>query len=92
VQNFSLVVNPSASAVKSGGKIDVSAVGSYRIGFLGNPGTQYTVQYVNVLPPLPAAPAWQTLELKIAQPDGTFFSLDTPPAGTTPRFYRAIIP
>jgi hypothetical protein len=78
--------------VKSGGKIDVSAVGSYRIGFLGNPGTQYTVQFAPSLPASPTPPNWQTLELKVADPSGMFFSLDTPPAGTTPRFYRAIIP
>lgn len=87
-QAFSLVVNPSAQDVKSKPKISANAGGGFRLDFLGNPGTQYTVQFSPSL----SAPNWQTLELKVADPQGMFFSIDTPPAGTIPRFYRAIIP
>lgn len=86
---LAMTVNPDPNRAKSATSIAKDPAG-YKISFIGNPGAQYTVQYTNALPPLPAVPAWQTLEVKIAQPDGTFSSIDNP--GPTTRFYRAIIP
>ena len=92
VQNFSLVVNPSAQDVKSGPSISGNPTSGFNVGFIGNPGTQYTVQWAPVIPALPAAPNWQTLSLQTASASGVFSLNDTPPAGTTQRFYRAIVP
>jgi len=90
VQSFSLVVNPNAQDVKSKPSITKSGVGVFHVAFIGNPGTQYTIQFAPTLPVLPAVPNWQTLGLRTAASDGTFFIIDTP--GATMRFYRAIIP
>lgn len=92
VQNFSLIVNPSAQEVKSKPTISGNPTSGFQVGFIGNPGTQYTIQFAPTLPPLPAAPNWQTLTTRTATPSGTFSAPDNPPAGTTQRFYRAIIP
>ena len=86
VQNFSLVVNPNASAVQSGRKIEKAAGGGYRLSFIGNPGQHYTVQFTPDLLPT----NWQFLSHQTAGADGAFFIIDNPPAGTTRRFYRAI--
>ena len=74
------------------GKISANAGGGYRVDFTGNPNQQYTVQYADSLPALPATPAWQMLSMPTAASNGTFFVTDTPPAGTTTRSYRAIVP
>ena len=91
-QNFSLVVNPSAQDVKSGPRISGNPTSGFNVRFIGNPGTQYTVQFAPTLPPLPATPNWQTLTLQTADASGMFSVIDTPPAGITQRFYRAVIP
>jgi hypothetical protein len=91
VQNFSLVVNPSASAVKSGSKIQKNAGGGYLLGFIGNPGQQYTLQYVDFLPATSAQ--WNLLSSQTANANGTIsITIPAPGAGVTKRFYRAIVP
>ncbi len=42
-------------------RVAVNPGGGFRVSFMGNPGQQYTIQFAPVLPPLPAAPNWQTL-------------------------------
>ncbi len=64
--------------------------GGFRFDFDGNPGQQYIVQRVDSLPAAPSD--WQFISFRTANPNGTFFIIDYPPAGTTKRFYRAIIP
>jgi len=95
-QNFSLVVNPNPQDVKSMSRITAKVgggvSGGFHIAFIGNPGTQYTVQFAPTLPVLPAVPNWQTLSLQTANASGVFSLDDTPPAGVTQRFYHAIIP
>ncbi len=92
-RSFNVVVNPTSDQVKSSGpKIQKGAAGVYALSFIGNPNTQYTVQFAPALPALPALPNWQTLGLRTADANGMFSINDTPPAGTTMRFYRAIIP
>ena len=91
VQSFSLKVNPSASAVKSGGKIQKNAGGGYLLGFIGNPGQQYTVQYVDFLPATSAQ--WNLLSFQTADANGNIsITLPAPGSGVPVRFYRAIIP
>jgi len=91
VQSFSLVVNPSASAVKSGGKIQKNAGGGYLLGFIGNPGQQYTVQYVDFLPATSAQ--WNFLSFQTADANGNIsITLPAPGSGVPRRFYRAIVP
>ncbi|MGZ4985182.1 MAG: hypothetical protein ACXV8A_03745, partial [Chthoniobacterales bacterium] len=93
VQSFSLVVNPSAQDVKSKPSISVNPGGGFLVSFVGNPGTQYTIQFAPTLPASPAVPNWQTLSLQTADASGMFSAIDNPlPPGTTQRFYRAIIP
>ncbi len=92
MQNFSLVVNPSAQDVKSKSTISGNPTTGFQVGFVGNPGTQYTIQFAPSIPALPAVPNWQTLTLQTANASGMFSAPDSPPAGTTQRFYRAIIP
>jgi hypothetical protein len=89
-QNFNLIVNPSAQDVKSRSTISAKAGGGFHLAFIGNPGTQYTVQYVGFLPA--TSPQWNFISFQTASANGTFSIDDTPPAGTTVRFYRAIIP
>jgi hypothetical protein len=86
---LSMTVNPDANYAKSATKI-AKDPGGYKVSFIGNPGQQYTVQYVGFLPA--TLPQWNFISFQTAQPDGTFFIIDNPPAGTTKRFYRAIIP
>ncbi len=87
---LAMTVNPTASMVQIGGQVANNAGGGYRISFIGNPGQQYTVQYSNVLPALPAN--WSFLSFQVADPNGRFSIIDTPPAGTAFRVYRAIVP
>jgi hypothetical protein len=87
-RSFKVVVNPTPEQVKSGPKISKGVNGAYLLNFIGNPGTQYTVQSSSDLTPN----SWATLGLRTADDSGMFSINDTPPAGTTRRFYRAIIP
>ncbi len=73
-------------------RIAVNPGGGFRVSFVGSPGQQYTVQYAPALPPLPITPNWQTLTLQTADANGMFSAVDTPSAGITKRFYRAILP
>jgi len=85
---LAMTVNPAVAAITSGAKIQLEPGGGFRISFIGNPGQQYTIQYSPDLSPN----SWQLLDYRTADPDGTFFIIDTPPAGTLKRFYRAISP
>ena len=86
---LAMTVNPSAAAVKSGGKIEAQAGGGYKISFIGNPGQQYTVQYVDFLPATLAQ--WQFHSFQTADGNGAF-SITVPAPGVPVRFYRAIVP
>jgi hypothetical protein len=61
---------------------------SYRIVFTGTAGTTYTIQYTETL----ANPNWQPLGTATADSAGMFQYLDTPPAQSRWRFYRASYP
>ena len=90
-QSFSLVVNPSAQDVKNGAKISRNAGGGFGADFIGNPGQQYTVQYVDFLPATSAQ--WNFLSFQTADANGTFsITIPAPAAGVPKRFYRAIVP
>ena len=90
-QSFSLVVYPSAQEVKSGPKISRNAGGGFVANFIGNPGQQYTVQYVDFLPATSAQ--WNFHSFQTADANGAFsITIPAPSAGVTKRFYRAIIP
>jgi hypothetical protein len=62
--------------------------GGFRLHFAGVPGRTYTVQFTGSL----ASPNWQTLGDGTADTEGRFSLVDTPPTGTTQRFYRALLP
>jgi len=86
-----MTVNPSASAVGSGGKIQKDAGGGYLLSFIGNPGQQYTLQYVDFLPATSAQ--WNFLSFQTADANGNFFlTVPAPGSGVRARFYRAIVP
>jgi hypothetical protein len=85
-----MTVNPDANYAKSATSITKNVGGGFHVAFIGNPGTQYTIQFAPTLPVLPAVPNWQTLSLQTASASGIFSVDDNP--GTTTRFYRAIIP
>jgi hypothetical protein len=89
------VTSGAASSIR-GVYIDAIVVpedpGGFKVNFIGNPDAQYTIQFAPTLPVLPTLPDWQTLGLRTADPNGLFNYIDNPPAGTTQRFYRAIIP
>jgi hypothetical protein len=87
--NLAMTVNPDAAYAKSASSIQKDP-GGMKIMFVGNPGQQYTVQYANTLP-APSA-NWQFISFQTADANGKFSITDTPPVGTTKRFYRAIIP
>jgi hypothetical protein len=89
-RQFTVTVNPDPERVKSGLNIQKNAGGGYRIDFIGNPGQQYTVQYVGFLPP--QSGDWQLHSFQVADANGMFFIIDNPPASLTKRFYRAIVP
>lgn len=61
---------------------------SFRLSYFGIPGRTYTVQFTRDL----QTPDWQTLGTGTTNAQGTFEHLDTPPPGTTSRFYRTIYP
>jgi hypothetical protein len=91
VQNFSLIVNPTASAVTSGGKIQKNPGGGYLLNFIGNPGQQYTVQYIDSVPA--ASAQWNVIGVQTADANGNIsITLPAPGAGVRTRFYRVIIP
>lgn len=59
--------------------------GGYRVHFSGLPGRTYTVEFTPGL----ALPDWQPLGTAAADAQGRYSIADTPPAGTSTRFYRA---
>jgi len=86
---LAMTVNPSASAVQSGGKIQKDAGGGYQLSFIGNPGQQYTVQQVDFLPATSAQ--WNFLSFQTADANGNFFhTVPAPGSDVRMRFYRAI--
>lgn len=70
------------------GRIDRESGGGYRVTFTGTPGMTYTIQFTATLAP----PSWQTLGTAAADSQGVYSFLNTPPAGTSQRFYRSILP
>ncbi len=77
--------------VKSGGKIQLLIGGGYQIDFIGNPGQQYQVQYVDFLPA--TLPQWTLISAQTADANGNFsVTVSAPGAGVPLHFYRAIIP
>ncbi len=89
-------VTPGADSSIRGVYIDAIVVPEdpvgFKVNFIGDPGVEYIIQFAPMLPELPTVPSWQTLGLRTADPNGLFNYIDYPPAGTTKRFYRAIIP
>jgi hypothetical protein len=70
------------------GRIDREPGGRYVLTFTGTPSQTYTIQFTPTLAP----PNWQTLATAIADAQGIYTFVDTPPAGTTQRFYRSVFP
>jgi CSLREA domain-containing protein len=62
--------------------------GGYTIGFIGNPGQEYTIQFSTDLTP----GSWQTLRTQVADLSGVISIIDNPPAETARRFYRLLLP
>ncbi len=62
--------------------------GTSLLTFSGIAGRTYTIEFTATLDP----DDWQTLDTPIANALGIFRILDTPPPGTTRRFYRARFP
>ncbi|MES2923950.1 MAG: choice-of-anchor Q domain-containing protein [Verrucomicrobiota bacterium] len=80
-------VNPSVETVQRSGTIRAAAGGGYEVGYVGNPGQQYTIQFSSDL-----LPPWQTLGTQVANSSGVISITDNPPAGTPRRFYRLLLP
>ena len=78
----------SAETVRSSGNIRPVAGGGVGLDYLGNPGQEYTIQFSPDLAP----DSWQTLGTQVANSSGVVSIVDTPPAGTTQRFYRIVLP
>jgi hypothetical protein len=64
------------------------ANGSVELSFDGIPGRAYRVQYTDSLSP----PDWQTLATVAANALGAFKYTNTPPGGSSTRFYRSVYP
>lgn len=77
----------SAEQVQRSGTIQAAPGGGFAVGFLGNPGTQYTIQSTSALT-LP----WTTLQTQTADANGAISIVDQPPPGTGERFYRLYVP
>jgi hypothetical protein len=77
----------SPETVRNSGTITRSPGGGYDIGFLGNPGTEYTIEYSADLTP----GSWLPLDDQIADPSGKVLINDNPPPGTPRRFYRLVL-
>ena len=80
-------VNPSVETVQSSGTIRALEGGEFAIGFIGNPGQEYTIQFSPDL-----RPPWQTLGTQVASSSGVISIIDNPPAGTPKRFDRLLLP
>lgn len=80
----------SAETVQSSGTITAveGGGGGFTVGFIGNPGQTYTIQYSSDM--LPSN--WQPLRTQVADPSGVISIIDNPPAGTPKRFYRLLLP
>jgi len=85
---LALTVNPSPETVQRSGTISATEDGGYALGFIGNPGQEYTIQFATDL----ALGDWQTLKMEVADANGTISIVDKPPTDTPQRFYRVIIP
>jgi hypothetical protein len=68
-------------------RIATNPSGGFRISGAGHPGLQYDIQFSPSL----TSPNWQLLGSAVAAPSGDYFLIDNPAAGTTPRFYRALL-
>ncbi len=80
-------VNPGVDTVQSSGTIHALEGGGYEVGYIGNPGQAYTIQFSpDLLPP------WQTLGTQTAGSSGVISIIDNPPPGTPMRFYRLPLP
>ncbi len=86
--SVTFTVNPSVETVQRSGTIRAAAGGGFDIGFVGNPGQQYTIQYSSDMAP----GEWRTLRSQVADPSGVISIVDIPPVGTTRRFYRVLLP
>lgn len=82
------VFHSSAEAVQNSGRILAAAGGGFDVGFIGNPGQTYTIQYSPELAP----PDWQTLRTQVADSSGAISIIDIPSAGIARRFYRLLLP
>ncbi len=60
--------------------------GGFEVGFVGNPGQVYTIQFSSELAD------WQTLRTQVADSFGAISIVDNPPFGTVKRFYRLLLP
>ena len=80
-------VNPSVEIVQNSGTIRAAEGGGYAIGFIGNPGQEYTIEFSSDL-----LPPWQTLVTQVASSSGVISIIDNPPVGTPKRFYRLVLP
>jgi CSLREA domain-containing protein len=78
----------SPEIVQSSGTIRAAEGGGFDIGFIGNPGLEYTIQFSANLAP----GGWQTLRTQVADSSGAISITDNPPAGTARRFYRLLLP
>lgn len=81
-------VNPSAETVQGSATIRAAEGGGYEVGFIGNPGQEYTIQFSTDLTP----GSWQTLLTRVADLSGVISIVDGPPFGTAKRFYRVLLP
>ena len=81
-------VNPSVGTVQSSGTINAVEGGGFAVGYIGNPGQEYTIQFSSDL----TLPDWQTLGTPVADSSGVISIIDNPPAGTPRRFYRLLLP
>ena len=81
-------VNPSVETVQLSGTIRAAVGGGFAVGYIGNPGQGYTVQFSPDLTPS----SWQTLGTQVADSSGVISIIDNPPVGTPKRFYRLRLP
>lgn len=86
---MSLCMNPTPAQAASSGSIVPQGSG-YLVGFLGNPGATYTLQFTNALVPAPIN--WTTLGTAVADAGGHYSIVNVPPANTPARFYRSVLP
>lgn len=79
----------SPETVQSSGTITaVEGGGGFTVGFIGNPGQEYTIQFSSDMTP----GDWQPLRTQVADGSGVISIVDNPPAGMPKRFYRLLLP